>query len=272
MSPGQMKHMEEVQKERAENRSKRLDASLLVPKVPTPRALRYTEGETGISVYDPDKGTSTFQRYPTGFVPKKPAAGDDTDKAKSAGITKIIAGAGRVLDAAREEAKAAQAQLDRLDRSKPDETRMTTEDFDKAIAAWQVKVAAAEKRSDDAQAKVGRMTPVYNLAATTNDTTGIGEAYRDRPPAPPSTRSFDLFSPTAPDKKFGTAFGPPTATPKPAPRTPSNTKEDALTKQASAMVQQWVQSGAPKEEINAAVSKINNRLADEIRALRSGGK
>jgi hypothetical protein len=223
-------------------------------------------------VYDPDKGTSTFQRYPTGFVPKKPAAGDDTDKAKSAGITKIIAGAGRVLDAAREEAKAAQAQLDRLDRSKPDETRMTTEDFDKAIAAWQVKVAAAEKRSDDAQAKVGRMTPVYNLAATTNDTTGIGEAYRDRPPAPPSTRSFDLFSPTAPDKKFGTAFGPPTATPKPAPRTPSNTKEDALTKQASAMVQQWVQSGAPKEEINAAVSKINNRLADEIRALRSGGK
>jgi hypothetical protein len=78
MSPGQMKHMEEVQKERAENRSKRLDASLLVPKVPTPRALRYTEGETGISVYDPDKGTSTFQRYPTGFVPKKPVGRSST--------------------------------------------------------------------------------------------------------------------------------------------------------------------------------------------------
>ena len=71
MSPGQTKHMEDVQKERAENRSKRLDASLLVPKVPTPRALRYTEGANGISVYNPDTGTSTFQPYPKGYTPKK---------------------------------------------------------------------------------------------------------------------------------------------------------------------------------------------------------
>jgi hypothetical protein len=69
-----MKHMEDVQDEQAKTRAKRLDASLLVPKVPTPRALRYTEGETGISVYDPDKGTSTFQPYPKGYKPK-PAGG-----------------------------------------------------------------------------------------------------------------------------------------------------------------------------------------------------
>jgi hypothetical protein len=70
MSPGQMKHMEEVQKERAENRSKRLDASLK-PAANLP--LRYTEGETGISVFNPRDGTSTFQPYPKGFTPKKPA-------------------------------------------------------------------------------------------------------------------------------------------------------------------------------------------------------
>jgi len=68
MSPGQMKHMEEVQKERAENRSKRLDASLK-PAATLP--LRYTEGKTGISVFNPRDGTSTFQPYPKGFVPRE---------------------------------------------------------------------------------------------------------------------------------------------------------------------------------------------------------
>jgi hypothetical protein len=75
MSPGQMKHMEEVQKERAENRSKRLDASLK-PAANLP--LRYTEGETGISVFNPRDGTSTFQPYPKGFVPKKPVGRSST--------------------------------------------------------------------------------------------------------------------------------------------------------------------------------------------------
>jgi hypothetical protein len=35
------------------------------------------------------------------------------------------------------------------------------------------------------------------MGALANDTTGFGEAFRDRPPAPPSTRSFDLFSPVS---------------------------------------------------------------------------
>ena len=72
MSPRQMKHMEDVQDEQAKTRSKRLDASLQVPKVPTPRALRYTPGEMGQDVYDPDAGTSTYQPYAKGFTPKKP--------------------------------------------------------------------------------------------------------------------------------------------------------------------------------------------------------
>lgn len=71
MSPRQMKHMEDVQDEQAKTRSKRLDASLQVPKVPTPRALRYTPGEMGQDVYDPDAGTSTYQPYAEGYTPKK---------------------------------------------------------------------------------------------------------------------------------------------------------------------------------------------------------
>jgi hypothetical protein len=69
MSPSQMKHMEEVQKERAENRSKRLDASLK-PAANLP--LRYTEGKTGINVFNPNTGESTNQPYATGFKPKEP--------------------------------------------------------------------------------------------------------------------------------------------------------------------------------------------------------
>jgi hypothetical protein len=229
-----------------------------------------TVGETGVSLINPETGKTQFVKFPAGFTPKKASAGDEN----KAGIGKIIANAGRILETAREEERRAQTQLDNLDRIRPDPNRFsgTDEKFAADEAAWQKKVDAAQRRLDEAQAKVGRTAPVYNMGALANDTTGFGEAFRDRPPAPPSTRSFDLFSPTANDKKFGTAFGAPAATPKPAPQAPGNTKEDALAKQASAMVQQWMKSGAPKEEISAAVSKINNRLANEIRALRSGGK
>ena len=68
MSPSQRQHMDAVERERAENRSKRLDASLK-PAANLP--LRYTEGETGISVFNPKDGTSTFQPYAKGFTPKK---------------------------------------------------------------------------------------------------------------------------------------------------------------------------------------------------------
>ena len=105
---------------------------------------------------------------------------------------------------------------------------------------WQKKVDAAEKRLEAAQGKTSRLSPTYEGSLVSRDTTGYGET-----------------------------FNPPAA---PAKRTPFNTQEDALAKQASAMIQQWMQSGAPKEEISAAVSKINNRLASEIQALRSGGR
>jgi hypothetical protein len=70
MSPRQMKHMEDVQDEQAKTRSKRLDASLK-PAANVP--LRYTEGETGINVFNPNTGESTNQLYAPGFKPKKPA-------------------------------------------------------------------------------------------------------------------------------------------------------------------------------------------------------
>lgn len=70
MSPRQMKHMEDVQDEQAKTRSKRLDASLK-PAANLP--LRYTEGKTGINVFNPNTGTSTNQPYAEGFTPNKPA-------------------------------------------------------------------------------------------------------------------------------------------------------------------------------------------------------
>ena len=70
MSPRQMKHMEDVQDEQAKTRSKRLDASLK-PAANLP--LRYTEGKTGINVFNPNDGTSTNQPYAKGFTPNKPA-------------------------------------------------------------------------------------------------------------------------------------------------------------------------------------------------------
>lgn len=82
MSPRQMKHMEDVQDEQAKTRAKRLDASLLVPKVPTPRALRYTPGEMGQDVYDPNTGTSTYQPYAKGFTPKRTGSGAAGPSAK----------------------------------------------------------------------------------------------------------------------------------------------------------------------------------------------
>lgn len=75
MSPRQMKHMEDVQDEQAKTRSKRLDASLK-PAANLP--LRYTEGKTGLNVFDPNTGTSTNQPYAKGFTPNKPAGRSST--------------------------------------------------------------------------------------------------------------------------------------------------------------------------------------------------
>jgi hypothetical protein len=176
------------------------------------------------------------------------ASKDGSDKAKSAGIDKAIAGAGKIVTSSRNEEKMAETQIAALDRNRPDPYKLelggqTDEQIAAAEAAWQKKMDAAEKRLEAAQGKTSRLSPTYEGSLVSRDTTGYGEA-----------------------------FGPPAAPAKQPTRTPFNTQEDALAKQASAMIQQWMRSGAPKEEISAAVSKINNRLANEIRALRSGGK
>ena len=82
MSPSQQQHMDAVERERAENRSKRLDASL--KPVATP-PLRYTEGESGINVFNPKDGTSTFQPYAKGYTPKSTAG---SGKAEPSDATK----------------------------------------------------------------------------------------------------------------------------------------------------------------------------------------
>lgn len=165
---------------------------------------------------------------------------DDSDKASKASIDKVIAGGGKVVAASRAEEKIAETQLARLDRERPDPNRFTgtDEELAAAEAAWQKKVDAAQKRLDVAQAKTARIAPTYEESLVTRDTTGYGEAFPAKQQA----------------------------------RTPFNTEENALAKEAGEIVKQWMQSGAPKAEIDAAVSKINNRLTNDIRALRSRGK
>mgnify|MGYP003631659188 CR=1 FL=1 len=208
-----------------------------------------------------------------GYVIPPDKRGDDTDKAKTAGISKIIGNAGRILETAREEERRAQTQIAALEKSRPDPNRFAgTDEFAAAEAAWQKKADDADKRLDEAQAKVGRMAPVYNMGALANDTTGFGEAFRDRPPAPPSTRSFDLFSPTANDKKFGTAFGTPAATPKPAPQAPGNTKEAALSAGAQRKINEIQSSDLTPEEKQEKVQQVNAILSREIMKARGQGR
>ena len=197
---------------------------------------------------------------------------DQSDKTRTAGISKIIGNAGRILETAREEERRAVTQIAALEKSRPDPNRFAgTDEFAAAQAEWQKKADAADKRLDEAQAKVGRMAPVYNMGALANDTTGFGEAYRDRPPAPPSTRSFDLFSPTANDKKFGTAFGTPAATPKPAPQAPGNTKEAALSAGAQRKINEIQSSDLTPEEKQEKVQQVNAILSREIMKARGQG-
>ena len=179
---------------------------------------------------------------------EKASAGDGSDKVTRAGIDKAIAGAGKIVTASLNQEKMAETQLAALDRIRPDPNRFagTNDQLVAAEAAWQKRVDAAQRRLEAAQEKTSRLSPTYEGSLVSRDTTGYGEAF-----GPPAAPAAPARQPT---------------------RTPLNPQEDALAKQASAMVQQWMKSGAPKEEISAAVSKINNRLANEIRALRSGGK
>lgn len=244
MSPGQTKHMEEVQKERAENRSKRLDASLLVPKVPTPRSLRYTEGENGISVYNPDTGTSTFQPYPKGYTPKKASAGDGSDKVTRAGIDKAIAGAGKIVTASLNQEKMAETQLAALDRIRPDPNRFqgTNEQLVAAEAAWQKRVDAAQRRLEAAQAKTSRLSPTYEGSLVSRDTTGYGEA-----------------------------FGPPAAPAAPARQPTYNTKEATLSAGAQRKINEIQSSDLTPEEKQEKVQQVNAILSREIMKARGQG-
>jgi len=171
----------------------------------------------------------------------KASAGDDTAKAKSAGISKIIGGAGKIVEASRNEEKAAQAQLDKLDRSKPDVSRWTgtQADFDKANAAWQTKVDAAEKRLEVAQAKTGRLSPTYERSLVSSDTTGYGEA-----------------------------FGPPAA---PAKAPTYNTKEATLSAGAQRKINEIQSSDLTPEEKQAKVQQVNAILSREIMKARGQG-
>jgi hypothetical protein len=72
MSPSQQQHMEDVQKEQAMSRSKKLDASLRPPKEEARLPFRYTEGERGQNIFNPNDGTSTYQPYAEGFSLRKP--------------------------------------------------------------------------------------------------------------------------------------------------------------------------------------------------------
>ena len=54
-----------------------IEAAQLKEKSASGPPLRYTEGETGMNVFNPKDMTSTYKPYAEGFVPKKPAERSD---------------------------------------------------------------------------------------------------------------------------------------------------------------------------------------------------
>lgn len=56
-----------------------IEAAQLKEKSASGPSLRYTEGETGMNVFNPKDMTSTYTPYAAGFVPKKPAERSDID-------------------------------------------------------------------------------------------------------------------------------------------------------------------------------------------------
>jgi hypothetical protein len=174
----------------------------------------------------------------------KASAKDDSDKTSKAGIDKVIAGAGKIIAASRNEEKMAETQLAALDRSRPDPTKFTGtyEQLAAAEAAWQAKVDAAEKRLEAAQTKTSRLSPVYEGSLVDRDTTGYGEA-----------------------------FGPPAAPTAQARQPTYNTKEGTLSLQAQRKIDEIQSSDLTPEEKQQKVQEVNAILQREILKLRGSG-
>jgi hypothetical protein len=172
-------------------------------------------------------------------------ASASSDKTNKAGIDKVIAGAGKVVAASRAEEKAAETQLARLDRERPDPNRFTgtDEELAAAEAAWQKKVAAVENRLEAAQGKTARVAPTYERSEVTRDTTGYGEA-----------------------------FGPPAAPAAPARQPTYNTKEATLSAQAQRKISEIQSSDLTPEEKQQKVQQVNAILSREIMKARGQGQ
>jgi hypothetical protein len=218
-----------------------IEEAELKAKTATPqyRAPISTVGETGVSMIDPVTRESSFVQFPKGFVPRKPRGSDG-----KAGIDKVIAGAGKIIAASRNEEKMAETQLAALDRSRPDPTKFTGtyEQLAAAEAAWQAKVDAAEKRLEAAQTKTSRLSPVYEGSLVDRDTTGYGEA-----------------------------FGPPAAPTAQARQPTYNTKEGTLSLQAQRKIDEIQSSDLTPEEKQQKVQEVNAILQREILKLRGSG-
>ena len=174
-------------------------------------------------------------------VLEKNSSRDQSDKAKSAGISSVIAGAGKIVAASRAEEKAAETQLAALDRIRPDPNRFqgTNEQFVAAEAAWQKRVNAAEKRLEAAQGKTARVAPTYENSLVSRDTTGYGEAY-----------------------------GPPAAPVAPARQPTYNTKEATLSAGAQRKINEIQSSDLTPEEKQEKVQQVNAILSREITKIR----
>jgi hypothetical protein len=175
------------------------------------------------------------------------SARDNTDKAKSAGIGSVIAGAGKIVAASRSEEKMAETQLAALDRSRPDPYKLqmggqTDEQIAAAEAAWQKRVDAAEKRLEVAQNKTSRLSPTYEGSLVSRDTTGYGET-----------------------------FNPPAAPAAPAKAPTYNTKEATLSAGAQRKINEIQSSDLTPEEKQQKVQQVNAILSREIMKARGQG-
>jgi hypothetical protein len=174
------------------------------------------------------------------------SAGDVSDKTTKAGIDKAIAGAGKIVAASRNEERMAETQLAALDRNRPDPYKLelsgqTDEQIAAAEAAWQKKVAAAEKRLEAAQSKTSRLSPTYEGSLVSRDTTGYGETFN--PPAPAV----------------------------PARQPTYNTKEATLGSQAQRKIDEIQSSDLTDEEKQQKVQQVNAILSREIMKARGQG-
>lgn len=204
---------------------------------------------------DPEKLNAVLKAPPAAqsvlsarLFPAPKRASDGGSDSTDPNISKIIAGAGKIVASDRAQEARLQSRLQSLENRRPDPTSsrslLKTEDELKAEeAAWQSKVDAVEKELETVQGRLARTSPVYEPSLVSRDTTG-----------------------------YGAAFGSPAAKDTPAKPPTYNTKEAALSAGAQRKISEIQSSDLTPEEKQVLIEQTNDILKTEILKLRGSGR